>query len=145
MGSFKIDADAVRLLANLINETGLGEIEYEEGDRRIRVAMPQSSAAPIVAAPIASAAAPAQTPDREEKPSGAVTSPMVGTVYLQSGPGEPPFIKIGDRVNAGDVVIIIEAMKVMNQIPAPHGGTVRSIDVADAQAVEFGEVLMVIE
>jgi acetyl-CoA carboxylase biotin carboxyl carrier protein len=70
---------------------------------------------------------------------------MVGTVYLQSGPGEPPFIKIGDRVNAGDVVIIIEAMKVMNQIPAPHGGIVRSIDVADAQAVEFGEVLMVIE
>ncbi|MEK9827098.1 MAG: biotin/lipoyl-containing protein [Rhodospirillales bacterium] len=145
MGSFKIDADAVRLLANLINETGLGEIEYEEGDRRIRVAMPQSSAAPIVAAPIASAATPAQMPDREEKPSGAVTSPMVGTVYLQSGPGEPPFIKIGDKVNAGDVVIIIEAMKVMNQIPAPHGGIVRSIDVADAQAVEFGEVLMVIE
>ena len=77
--------------------------------------------------------------------AGGVSSPMVGTVYLQSGPGEPPFVKVGDRVSAGDVIFIIEAMKVMNQIPAPHGGVVKSVEVENGQAVEFGEVLMVIE
>ncbi len=145
MGGFKIDTEAVRLLADLIHETGLGEIEYEEGDRRIRVAMPQVSASPMVAAPVAAATAAPSAPSSDEKPNGAVSSPMVGTVYLQSGPGEPPFIKVGDRINPGDTVVIIEAMKVMNQIPAPHGGIVRSIEVANAQAVEYGEVLMVIE
>ena len=145
MGGFKIDTEAVRLLADLIHETGLGEIEYEEGDRRIRVAMPQVSASPMVAAPVAAATAVPSAPSSDEKPNGAVSSPMVGTVYLQSGPGEPPFIKVGDRINPGDTVVIIEAMKVMNQIPAPHGGVVRSIEVANAQAVEYGEVLMVIE
>jgi acetyl-CoA carboxylase biotin carboxyl carrier protein len=145
MGGFKIDNEAVRLLADLIHETGLGEIEYEDGDRRIRVAMPQVSASPMVAAPVATATAAPSAPSSDEKPNGAVSSPMVGTVYLQSGPGEPPFIKVGDRINPGDTVVIIEAMKVMNQIPAPHGGVVRSIEVANAQAVEYGEVLMVIE
>ncbi|MEK9904415.1 MAG: biotin/lipoyl-containing protein [Rhodospirillales bacterium] len=107
--------------------------------------MPQVSASPVVAAPVATAIAAPPAPSIDEKPNGAVSSPMVGTVYLQSGPGEPPFIKVGDRINPGDTVVIIEAMKVMNQIPAPHGGVVRSIEVANAQAVEYGEVLMVIE
>ena len=70
---------------------------------------------------------------------------MVGTVYLQAGPGEPPFVKVGDRVSAGDVIFIIEAMKVMNQMPAPKGGVVKSIEVENGQGVEFGEILMVIE
>jgi len=145
MGAFKIDAAAVRALAALLDETGLGEIEYEHDDRRIRVAKPTSvAAAPVVASALAPAAAPAG----EAKPAaapGSVTAPMVGAVYLQSGPGEPPFVKVGDRVAAGDIIVIIEAMKVMNQIPAPHGGVVKSIEIENGQAVEFGEVLMVIE
>lgn len=144
MGGFDIDAEAVRTLAGLLEETGLGEIEYEVDDRRIRVAKPAVVAPPaaIAAAPVA--AAPGAGAVAADLP-GAIASPMVGTVYLQSGPGEPAFIKVGDRVSAGDVIVIIEAMKVMNQIPAPHGGIVKSIEVENAQAVEFGEILMVIE
>jgi len=143
MGGFEIDVEAVRTLAGLLEETGLGEIEYEVDDRRIRVAKPgvgMAMAAAPVAAPAATVGA---APDA--RPAGAVTSPMVGAVYLQAGPGEPPFVKVGDRVAAGDVIVIIEAMKVMNQIPAPHGGVVTSIHVENGQAVEFGEVLMVVE
>lgn len=143
MGGFDIDAEAVRTLAGLLDETGLGEIEYEVDDRRIRVAKPGvAQVQPMAAAPaVNGAAAPvAATPE-----AGAVASPMVGTVYLQPGPGEPHFVKVGDRVTAGDVIMIIEAMKVMNQIPAPETGVVKSIMVENAQAVEFGEPLMVIE
>lgn len=145
MGGFEIDVEAVRTLAGLLEETGLGEIEYEVDDRRIRVAK-QGVGGAVAAAPVAMAApaAPAGAA-ADARPAGAVTSPMVGAVYLQAGPGEPPFVKVGDRVAAGDVIVIIEAMKVMNQIPAPHGGVVTSIHVENGQAVEFGEVLMVIE
>ncbi len=142
MGEFKIDEAAVRLLAGLLEETGLGEIEYEVDDRRIRVARP-SMAAPAAVAMAAPVAAPASPGDA--RLAGAVTSPMVGTVYMQSGPGDPPFVKVGDRVAAGEVVVVIEAMKVMNQIPAPHAGVVKSIEVENGQAVEFGETLLVIE
>ena len=146
MGEFKIDADAVRTLASLLEETGLGEIEYQDGDRRIRVAMPQAAApAPVVAASQAPSAPATPTSGGDAKPAGAITSPMVGTVYLQAGPGEPPFVKVGDRVSAGDVIFIIEAMKVMNQMPAPKSGVVKSIEVENGQGVEFGETLMVIE
>lgn len=146
MGGFNIDADAVKTLAAILEETGLGEIEYQDDDRRIRVAKQAAAvAAPVIApAPAAPSSAPASARG-DAKPAGSVDSPMVGTVYLQSGPGEPSFVKVGDRVAEGDVILIIEAMKVMNQIPAPHSGVVRSIDVANAQAVEFGETLMVIE
>ena len=149
MGGFDIDAEAVRTLAGLLEETGLGEIEYEVDDRRIRVAKPgmgapvMAAAAPAAvngAAPAANGAAPAAGPEE-----GAVASPMVGTIYLQAGPGEAPFIKVGDSVKSGDVILIIEAMKVMNQIPAPHGGVVKDIRVGNGQAVEFGETLVVIE
>ena len=147
MGEFKIDADAVRTLAALLEETGLGEIEYQDDDRRIRVAMPQAAAVamPQVAPAAAPAAGAAPAAASDAKPAGAITSPMVGTVYLQAGPGEPPFVKVGDRVSAGDVIFIIEAMKVMNQMPAPKGGVVKSIEVENGQGVEFGEILMVIE
>lgn len=144
MGGFEIDVEAVRTLAGLLEETGLGEIEYEVDDRRIRVAKPAVGMA-MAAAPVAAPAAAPGGASADARPAGAVTSPMVGAVYLQAGPGEPPFAKVGDKIAAGDVIVIIEAMKVMNQIPAPHGGVVTSIHVENGQAVEFGEVLMVIE
>ena len=153
MGGFDIDAEAVRTLAGLLEETGLGEIEYEVDDRRIRVAKPGVGMAAVAAAPVNGAhvngveanGAPAPAPQSDAKPAGATPAPMVGTIYLQAGPGEAPFVKVGDRVAAGDVIAIIEAMKVMNQIPAPHGGVVTSINVENAQPVEFGETMMVIE
>lgn len=151
MGGFDIDAEAVRTLAGLLDETGLGEIEYEVDDRRIRVAKPgvavaAPAALPAAAAQTNAAAAHGANGSAAAGPeAGAVPSPMVGTAYLQSGPGEAPFVKVGDRVNVGDVILIVEAMKVMNQIPAAHGGVVTDIRVENGQAVEFGETLMVIE
>ncbi len=144
--AMKIDAEAVRTLAALLEETGLGEIEYQDGERRIRIAMPVvqapalAAAAPVMAAPANGASAAPEGP-----PAGSVPSPMVGTVYLQTGPGEPAFVKVGDRVAAGDILFIIEAMKVMNQVPSPRSGTVRSIEVENGQAVEYGEPVMVVE
>ena len=135
--AMKIDAEAVRTLAALLEETGLGEIEYQDGERRIRIAMPVvqapalAAAAPVMAAPANGASAAPEGP-----PAGSVPSPMVGTVYMQTGPGEPAFVKVGDRVAAGDILFIIEAMKVMNQVPSPRSGTVRSIEVENGQAVE---------
>ena len=146
MGDFQIDTDAIKELAAILKETGLGEIEYEDTDRRIRIAMPTpvavaAPAAPAIAAvPAVDAAGAADT-----RLADAITSPMVGTVYLQSGPGEKPFVKVGDRVSAGDIIFVIEAMKVMNQIPSTKGGVVKSIEIENGQAVEFGEPLMVIE
>jgi acetyl-CoA carboxylase biotin carboxyl carrier protein len=139
------DADLIRSLAALLTETGLTEIEYAIGDRRIRVsrvtgASPPSAAAPAVAAPVAVSAEAVPT----EHP-GAVKAPMVGTVYLAPQPGDPPFVHLGDAVAEGQPLLIIEAMKVMNQIRAPRPGRIAQILVTDAQPVEYGALLMLIE
>ena len=147
---FDLDIESVRKLAKLLEETGLSEIEYEEGDRKIRC-VGQRAQAVQVAAPMPVAAAPVATPApaaEAAKPAAsgnAVTSPMVGTVYMASSPGAAPFIKVGDKVKAGDTLLIIEAMKVMNPIKATQGGTVTAILAQDAKPVEFGEPLVVID
>ena len=150
-GKLMIDAELIRRLAELLKETGLGEIEYAEGERRIRIAMP-AAAAPVVAAasaPVpAAAAAPAAAPSAAgaaNAPAGALTSPMVGTAYLAPEPSAPPFVKPGDKVREGQTVLIIEAMKVMNAIRAPRAGTVTRVLVTDGAPVEYGEPLLVIE
>ena len=142
--------DAVRALARLIEETGLTEIEIERGGMRIRVAKQgiayaapmagtPAAAAPRAAAPeIKAAADPAKHP-------GAVNSPMVGTAYRSAEPGKAAFVEVGKTVKAGDTLLIIEAMKTMNQIPAPRSGTVTQILFEDAQPVEYGEPLVIIE
>jgi acetyl-CoA carboxylase biotin carboxyl carrier protein len=133
------DTELIRALAALLTETGLTEIEYAVGDRRIRVARalgglglpPPPGAPPSAAGSI-------------EHP-GAVKAPMVGTAYLAPQPGTPPFVRLGDNVIEGQPLLIIEAMKVMNQIHAHRPGRVAQIVVADAQPVEFGAILMLIE
>ena len=148
-----IDARLVRQLADILTETGLSEIEVERDDLKIRVAKTltaasaavQYAAAPVaVAAPAASAgeAAPAAEVVRK---GDVVNSPMVGTVYLQPQPDAPAFVKVGDTVTAGQTLLIVEAMKTMNPIPAPRAGKIVEIIVQDAQPVEFGEPLIVIE
>lgn len=150
MAKMQVDKGLIRELANLLNETNLTEIEVEEADRRIRVARNLATgavaAAPAAAAaaPLIVAAAPAEATKAGEHP-GAVLSPMVGTVYTAPEPDAPAFVSVGTQVEAGQTLLIIEAMKVMNPIPAPRGGTVKKIFVANAQPVEYGEVLMVIE
>ena len=150
-----IDTRLVRKLADILKSTGLSEIEVERGDLKIRVAR-QLTAAPVAvaAAPIAqapAAAAPAAAPVEAAPASAApakgepVKSPMVGTVYLQSAPGEAPFIRVGDKVAAGQTLLIIEAMKTMNPIPYPRAGMVLEILAEDAQPVEFGEPLVILE
>ncbi len=141
-----IDGDLVRALAALLDETGLTEIEYAIGERRIRVVRGALSA-PSVTVAMPAAAAPAAPPAAAiavETP-GAVKSPMVGTAYLSPQPEAPPFIKVGDSVREGQTLLIIEAMKVMNQIPAPRAGRVSQILVADGTPVEFGQALVVLE
>lgn len=148
MSAFDIDIQAVRKLADLLKETDLNEIEYAEGERRIRcVRFHEPPAQPVMvsaAAPAVAAPAAAQAPAKPEATANAVTSPMVGTAYLASEPGASPFVKVGDKVKVGDTLLIIEAMKVMNPIKAAAAGTVQEIFVSDAQPVEFGEPLMVI-
>lgn len=149
----KIDSKAIRELAELLEETGLTEVEVAEGDKVIRVSrggtIVAGSSMPYISMPSdpttpqqANISAP-QTVAKSHP--GAVTSPMVGTAYLQSEPDAPAFIKKGDKVAAGDTLIIIEAMKVMNPIKAEKAGTVTQILVENGQPIEFGEVLMVIE
>lgn len=157
--SASAEGQLIRELAELLNDTGLTEIEIEKSGLKIRVAKSISIAAsapayPAVAAPApAPAAAPAPA---EAKPSlppsgdlskhpGAVKSPMVGTAYRSPEPGAPVFCEVGSKVNQGDTLLIIEAMKTMNQIPAPRSGTVTAILVENAQPVEYGEPLMIIE
>lgn len=148
-----IDARLVRKLADILTETGLSEIEVERDGLKIRVAKTmtaapiQYAAAPApMAAPLAASApaadAPAAAPERK---GDVVNSPMVGTVYLQPQPDSPPFVKVGDTVTAGQTLLIVEAMKTMNPIPAPRAGKIVEIIVQDAQPVEFGEPLIVIE
>ncbi len=141
-----IDGDLVRALAALLDETGLTEIEYAIGERRIRVVRGALSAPSVTVAMPAAAppAAPMAAAITVEAP-GAVKSPMVGTVYLSPQPEAPAFIKLGDTVREGQTLLIIEAMKVMNQIPAPRAGRVSQILVADGVPVEFGQVLVVLE
>lgn len=149
----KVDLDLIEKLADLMEDKGLTEVELEEDDSKIRVkrgpdggfvAAPMPAAAP--SAPAAAPGAPADAPAQDmSKHPGAVTSPMVGSIYLAPQPGAARFISQGATVTEGDTLLIIEAMKVMNQIPAPKSGTVTQILVEDGQPVEFGEALVVIE
>lgn len=138
------DAELIRSLARLLHETGLSEIEYAVGDRRIRVArtLAAAPAAPAADATISAKGNSASPPAIEHT---AVTAPMVGTAYLAPQPGMPPFAQPGDSVDAGQPLLIIEAMKVMNQIRAPRAGRLADILVEDGQPVEFGQPLMLIE
>jgi acetyl-CoA carboxylase biotin carboxyl carrier protein len=144
------DSALIRELALLLDETSLTEIEIERAGLRLRVARNVSIAAsmpasfqPAASAP-AQAAAPVAVADIAKHP-GVVPSPMVGTVYWASEPGAKPFIEIGTKVSVGQTLLIIEAMKTMNQIPSPRAGTVTQILVEDGQPVEFGEPLVIIE
>ncbi len=143
MSKTKLDKEMIRDLASLLDETGLTEIELEQGDFRIRVAKGGQMIAAAPAVP-AAFAAPAVA-DEPEASVNAVTSPMVGTVYLAPAPGASRFIEIGARVSVGDPLLIVEAMKTMNQIPSTQAGVVKSILVEDGQPVEFGEPLVIIE
>ena len=145
------DSALIRELALLLDETSLTEIEIERAGLRLRVARNVSIAAsmpanfqPAAAPAPAAAAAPAIVADVAKHP-GAVPSPMVGTAYLASEPGAKPFIEIGSKVAVGQTVLIIEAMKTMNQIPSTRAGTVTQILVEDGQPVEFGEPLVIVE
>jgi len=147
MAKFDIDTQAIRELAALLEETGLTEIEVGDKDRRVRVARQGIPVAAVAApAPVAAAGtAPVPTPDDPAHHPGAIRSPMVGTIYLSPEPGTAPFIKVGDAVAAGDMLLIIEAMKVMNQIPAPRGGRVARILVENGSPVEYGQALLILE
>ena len=141
--------DTVRSLARLLEETGLTEIEIEQGGLRVRVARPGTVAyampptSTLIEAP-RGAGAVGDALDAAKHP-GVVTSPMVGTAYRSPEPGAKPFIDIGSQVKAGETLLIIEAMKTMNQIPAPRAGIVTQILFEDAQPVEFGEPLVIVE
>jgi acetyl-CoA carboxylase biotin carboxyl carrier protein len=142
-----IDADTVRELSELLNETGLTEIEIEQNGARIRVARQANGHAPASYIPPTAqgqTSAPAEPALPKGPVAGAVTSPMVGTVYISPEPGAPPFVKVGQTVKEGDTLLIVEAMKTMNPITAPHGGVVTEICINDAQPVEFGQQLIVI-
>ncbi len=149
-----IDQALIKDLATILTETDLSEIEVEQDDLRIRISrtssvQPVQVTAPVAAAPMpapAAAAAPAPAAaESDAKPAGNVLSPMVGTAYLAPAPGANPFCSVGDSVKEGETVLIVEAMKTMNQIPAPKSGTLKAVLVEDGQPVEFGEPLMLIE
>ena len=158
-GSEPIDTRLVRKLADILTETGLTEIEVERSDLKIRVKRELSGGgtvsvgapapvayAPAPAAPAQTAVAPPAPAAAEEAPRGEpVKSPMVGTVYMSAQPGADAFIQVGDKVTQGQTLLIIEAMKTMNPIPAPRAGTILQILVDNEQPVEFGEPLVVIE
>lgn len=151
-----IDPGLVRELASILNDTGLSEIEVEQGELRLRLArtltvaaapapaLVAAAAPTAMAAPTAPAPAAAPAADLAKHP-GAVASPMVGTAYLSPEPGAPTFIKVGDTITQGQTLMVVEAMKTFNPIPAPRAGKVTAILVSDAQPVEFGEPLAIIE
>lgn len=144
-GGMNIDSKLVRELAKLLTDTGLSEIEVEDGDRKIRVARQLTAAAPVtVAAPAPVAAAPAVEAAPAAAPVDAVKSPMVGTVYLAAEPGAPNFVEVGKTVKAGETLVIVEAMKVMNPILSPKAGIIQAVLVENGQPVEFGQPLVVI-
>jgi acetyl-CoA carboxylase biotin carboxyl carrier protein len=153
------DPDLIRSLAKLLDETGLSEIDYAVGDQRIHVARHVAAPTPTVATAPSPAVAPAS-----EKPAsppgangagrpganghdqaGALKAPLVGIAYLAAEPGQPPYVRVGDTVAEGQTLLIIEAMKVMNQIRAPRAGKVSRVYVSDAEPVEYGTALMLIE
>ncbi len=154
----KLDASLVRELAAILREADLGEVEIEHDGLRIRVSKATSMAPPPApaymqappiaapaAAPVAAPAALASAPAVSDVPANAITSPMVGTVYLAAEPGAKPFVSVGDKVKKGDTVMLIEAMKTFNPVEAPNAGTVKQIIAVEAQPVEFGAPLIVIE
>ena len=155
-GDMRIDPALVRELAQLLSDNELTEIEVADGDRRIKVSR---EPAPIMGAAPAPVAAPVQAPALSAPPmrahedigaapedagGNAVKSPMVGTAFLSPQPGADPFVKVGDAVKAGDTLLIVEAMKVMNPITAPEGGVIKKLLVSDGQPVEFDQPLVVI-
>lgn len=153
------DQDLIRAIAELLNEQNLAEIEIERDDLKVRVtrtfatqsvqqvAVPSYAPAPAAPAPAAGGAAAPATAAPEDLAAnpGTLTSPMVGTAYLAPEPGKPPFVSVGAQVSEGQTVLIVEAMKTMNQIPAHKSGTITRILVDDAQPVEYGQPLVVIE
>lgn len=152
-GQLQVEAVAIRELAELLDETGLGEIEIEQNGRRIRVAragvvaqaaQSLSTSVPVMSERIGTPDRLADQAARKTDAEGAVPSPLVGTVYVAPEPGKPPFVKVGDNVREGDTLLIVEAMKTMNPILAPRAGTVKEICVRDAQPVEFGQTLLII-
>jgi acetyl-CoA carboxylase biotin carboxyl carrier protein len=151
MAKFEMDTEFVRKLAQVLHETNLGEIELADGERRIRIARPSVTVAAPVAASTASSAAAGAAPAAATAASdlgkhpGAVKSPMVGTAYLAPEPGKPNFVSVGDKVSAGQTLLIIEAMKTFNPIKAPRAGKVAQILIDNAQPVEFEQPLMIVE
>jgi len=149
MAKLKVDKELIRELAELLEQTGLQEIEWSEAGVQVRVA--RGAVMTVAAAPGAGAAASVGEPPAAEPAidpgshPGAVKSPMVGTVYLAPEPNAPPFVRPGDTVSQGQTVLIVEAMKTMNPIPAPIGGRIRQILVENQAPVEYGQVMMVIE
>lgn len=155
----QVDQDLIRTIAELVNDANLAEIELEQDDFRIRVtrtfakemvqvsapAYAPQAAAPVASAPAALAPTPAAIAEDLASSPNTLTSPMVGTAYLASEPGAKPFVEVGSKVSEGQTVLIVEAMKTMNQIPAHKSGTVTRILVDDASPVEYGEPLVVIE
>ncbi|MBY0582018.1 MAG: acetyl-CoA carboxylase biotin carboxyl carrier protein [Sphingomonas sp.] len=152
-GAMRVDIELVRQLAELLDETKLTEIEVEDGDRRVKVARKITttiaSVAPAGAAAPIAMSAPMTVPVAEPAPApsaaNAVRSPMVGTAYLLPEPGAKPFVAVGDTVKAGDTLLIIEAMKVMNPITAPSAGKVTALLIENGQPVEFDQPLIVVE
>jgi len=144
-----IDPELVRELARLLEETGLSEIEFERDGQRVRVARQMQALVPGPSRLASAADLPLLVPEAASidpaKHPGVVTSPMVGTAYVGLEPGSRPFVEVGSRVQTGDTLLIVEAMKTMNQIPSPRSGTVVQVLIADGQPVEFGEPLMIIE
>jgi len=153
----QVDPAFIRRLAELLDETQLTEIEVQDGERKVRVVRkpapvaaiaaapaPVAAAPVLAAAPVPAIAAPAPADDPADHP-GAIKSPMVGTAYLSSAPGTPAFVQPGKTVAAGDTLLIVEAMKVMNPIVAPRAGTVKMILVDNAQPVEFDQPLVIVE
>jgi len=140
-----VDPNLIRRLAALLQETGLAELEVALGDQRVRVRRPEGSNGVAIAGGAAPAAGAGAAQPAAAVPTGAVTSPMVGTVYIAAEPGATPFVSVGDKVQAGQTLVIVEAMKVMNPIPAPRAGTVTRILVRDRQPVEFGEPLLILD
>ena len=156
-----MDIRKVKKLIELLEESGIAEIEITEGEESVRISRhgagvaappayaayappPQAPAAPAAADPAPAAPAPQAAPEAEEE-GYTVTAPMVGTFYAASSPGSPPFVQVGDRVEQGDVLCIVEAMKMMNQIEAEVAGTIKSIRVQNGDPVEYGQVLFVID
>jgi acetyl-CoA carboxylase biotin carboxyl carrier protein len=150
-----VDHELIQELTNLLDETGLTEIEIEQDGSRVRVARAAATAvstpamapvrAPVGGEPLAQMSEAGPVPIDPTKHPGLVSSPMVGTAYAAPEPGAKPFIEVGTRVKIGDTLLIVEAMKTMNQIPAPRAGTVIQILFEDGQPVEFGEPLVIIE